>query len=88
MDERLADELQDMAMTMFDVLGCRDLGRVDFRLDDEDEPTFLEINPLPGLAPGNSLFPCMAQAAGLSFDEMIGRIIEHAQQRTRQATSV
>ena len=84
----LAEELQDMAMTMFGVLGCRDLGRVDFRLDDEDEPTFLEINPLPGLAPGNSLFPCMAEAAGLSFDEMVGRIIEHAQQRTRQATSV
>lgn len=81
--EETAEEMRDMAVAVFTGLRCRDLARVDFRLDDQGRPTFLEINPLPGLSPYYSIFPCQAKAAGISYEDLIGRIIEAAVSRQR-----
>ena len=43
----------EQAVRACELLGCRDLARVDFRLDAEGVPRFLECNPLPGLGPGS-----------------------------------
>ncbi len=80
--QELADEMRNMALTVFETLGCRDLSRVDFKLDASGQPTFLEINPLPGLSPYYGIFPRQAKAAGISYDNMIGRIIEIALRRS------
>ncbi len=79
--ENLADELRWMGLKIFITLACRDLARVDFKLDDDGRPTFLEINPLPGLSPDYGIFPYQAAAAGLSHQELIGQIIDSARQR-------
>jgi D-alanine-D-alanine ligase len=81
--EELAEELRGMAVTVFEALECRDLARLDFREDDQGRPHFLEINALPGLHPEGSSFPLQAYAAGLSFAELIGAVIEAALQRYR-----
>ena len=69
-----AREMTEAAKTVFRELGCSDLARVDFRMDGNGDPCFLEINPLPGLAPGYSDFPMAAEACGLGYDELIRRI--------------
>jgi len=78
-----AREMTDAAETVFRALGCRDLARVDFRMDGEGRPCFLEINPLPGLAPGYSDYPMAAEAVGLAYDELIRAVAESALARLR-----
>ena len=78
----LADRLREMGQRAFRAFRCRDLGRVDLKLDSEGTPLFLEINPLPGLSPYYSIFNKEAEAAGIGFEEMIARIIDSAVQRT------
>jgi len=59
------------------VLKCRHYSRADFRLDDEDNLWFLEMNTLPGMT-DTSLAPMAAKAAGFSFNELIDRIVLQA----------
>ena len=44
----------ELALTAYRLLGCRDVARIDFRLDAAGAPHFIECNPLPGLDPDNS----------------------------------
>jgi D-alanine-D-alanine ligase len=64
------------SLKAFAVLGCRDVGRVDFRLDAQGQPFFIEANPLPGLKPGHSDLPMLAENMGIGFVDLIGRILE------------
>ena len=68
-----------MAQTIFQVLDCRDLGRIDFRLSDAGVPYFLEINALPSLEPGAGIYAAAA-LEGLHLDGVIGSIIQSAAQ--------
>lgn len=72
--------LEQAALTMFDVLGCRDVARMDFRLKDH-EPYFLEINPLPGLNPESSDLVIMANLLGISHTDLVTRIVNAALKR-------
>ncbi len=80
-----AEEMTEAARTIFNALGCRDFARVDFRMDENGTPFFLEINPLPGLAPGYSDYPMAAEAAGLSYDDLITSIAGCALERINKA---
>ena len=71
------------SMAAFEALGCRDVARLDFRLDGQGTPYFLECNPLPGLAPGVGDLTFIAEGAGLSFEELIGEILDCALRRIR-----
>jgi D-alanine-D-alanine ligase len=51
LDAATRDEIARLALTAFRLLGCRDVARLDFRLDAAGRPHFLECNPLPGLDP-------------------------------------
>lgn len=82
----LADLLCEIALRAHLALGCRDVSRVDLRLDEAGNPFFLETNPLPGLAE-NSLLPMQAAAAGLDFDDLIGVIVEAACRRNNLGLS-
>ncbi|MBI4816525.1 MAG: hypothetical protein HY791_09705 [Deltaproteobacteria bacterium] len=84
LDERLKDELEAIALGCFEALDCRDFARIDFRLDAEGHPSFIECNPLPGLSPGFSDFCVIAQAAGLDHTALVGRILAPALGRLRQ----
>jgi D-alanine-D-alanine ligase len=53
-------------------------------LDGDGELSVLEANPIPGLTE-TSLLPQAAEAAGISFDELVGRILELAGRRTPAA---
>lgn len=83
-DEGLARELSRAARLVFSVLGCRDVARVDFRLDAQGRVSFIECNPLPGLAPGFSDLCLIADAAGLEYRALIGSILAPALRRMRE----
>jgi len=69
--------LQQMALRAFDVLGGRGWGRVDIMLDHEGNPWCLEVNSAPGMT-DHSLVPMAARAAGISFEELVVRILAEA----------
>lgn len=67
-------KIQAQALKVFKLFGCRGYARVDFRYD-EKEFYFLEINTLPGMTP-LSLTPMAAKEYGLSFSQLLMKIIE------------
>ena len=75
-DEELTARIRDMCLMAFRACGCRDLARIDVRLSEEGRPFVLEINTLPGLEPGYSELPRMAEAAGWGFNGLITRIVQ------------
>lgn len=83
-DATLGKELQRVARASFLALGCRDVGRIDVRLDAEGRVQFIECNPLPGLAPGWSDLCVIAQACGMEYRALIGEILASALRRLRE----
>lgn len=71
----LAQKLQDLAIRGHQALGALDVSRLDIRLDAADEPRLIEINSLPGLSPGFSDLCVIAQAEGITYQELILEIL-------------
>ena len=67
----------DAAARAFTELGCSGMARVDIIVDAEGTPWVLEVNTVPGLTE-LSLLPDAARAAGISFDELCQRLVDHA----------
>ena len=76
----LTELAQELAVRTYRLLGCSAFARVDLMLDAAGDLTVLEANPIPGLTE-TSLLPQAAEAAGISFDELVGRILELALER-------
>jgi len=76
----LTQALQNAAISAHQVLGCRDLSRTDFIVDDSGEFVVLEVNTLPGMTP-TSIYPEGAEGLGLAFDELLITLIEQAYHR-------
>jgi D-alanine-D-alanine ligase len=69
---------QELALQAYRLLGCHGVARVDLMLDEHrEELTVLETNVVPGLTE-TSLLPLAADAAGIGFDELVGRILASA----------
>lgn len=66
----IAAEAERLALATYDALGCEGFGRVDLILDESGTPWVLELNTIPGLTE-SSLMPLAAEAAGISFEDMI-----------------
>ncbi len=73
----LPERLQGLAETVYRVLGCSGAARVDFIVNAEGQPFVLEINTIPGMTE-TSLLPMAARQAGISFDELVERILHGA----------
>jgi D-alanine-D-alanine ligase len=72
--------VQELAVQAHVTLGCRDLSRVDFLVEPDGRIVLLEVNTLPGMTP-TSLYPDGAQAAGISFAELVERLVRRALER-------
>jgi D-alanine-D-alanine ligase len=68
--------VDEAALGAYRALGCSGFARVDLILDEEG-PQVLEVNAIPGLT-DTSLLPQSAEAAGMSFEDLVGRILELA----------
>jgi len=76
--------LERAARECFIALGCRDVARVDFRMDEQGKIYFLECNPLPGLTPGWSDLVLIAKAAGIEYNALIAEILSGAIRRYKE----
>lgn len=85
LDRKLAKELETTAKRCFKALGCRDVARIDFRLDAQGKVNFIECNPLPGLAPGWSDLCVIGEAAGMDYKALVGAILQPGLKRLRDA---
>jgi D-alanine-D-alanine ligase len=74
------DLIRDYALTAWRLLGCRDFARIDFRIDRDGRPAFLECNALPGLNPENSDLVIMLRQS-LSYDQLVQGILLDAARR-------
>ena len=80
LDAETARRLRAMAVEAFQVLGCRDLARVDFFLDERGNLFVNEINTLPGFT-SISLFPRMFEASGIALPDQVRRLVDLARAR-------
>lgn len=71
----LRDSIHELAVNCYRTLGCRDTGRVDIRLDADGLPSFMEVNPLPGLHPHHSDLPMIATQEGMAYRDLIAAIV-------------
>lgn len=71
----ISQQLQQVSLKAFKALECEGYARIDFRLSPDNKFYLLEINTLPGMT-SLSLVPKMAKAVGMSFEELIDKIIQ------------
>ena len=75
--EEKAKEIKETAETIYLALGCRGFARVDMFLSSDGKVIFNEVNTIPGFT-SHSRYPNMMKAAGISFGQVISRVIELA----------
>jgi len=80
-DDSMARKAKEVALAAWRGLGCRDGGRIDLRADAGGMPNFVEVNPLAGLNPKHSDLPILCRLAGVSYRELIERIMSSALRR-------
>lgn len=73
-------KFKSIVFTLFRAIGCRDFARFDFRLSENNEIYFIELNPLPALFYGGS-FDLLGQKYGLSYSEVLRLMINTAAER-------
>lgn len=78
---KLQEKLMDIAGKVYRVLQCWDFARIDFRMSNDNKFYFIEINPLPGLAPGYSDYPMIAEFCGVDYNTVIKMILNSALKR-------
>ena len=82
----ITERAQELALSCHLLLGCYGFSRVDLMLDESGQLYVLEANPIPGLTQ-TSLLPQAAEAADITFDQLVGQIVELAVERARGATA-
>jgi D-alanine-D-alanine ligase len=73
-----AARCEEVSLRAWRGLGCRDGGRVDVRANHKGEIEVMELNPLPGLHPWHSDLPMICTRVGISYTELIRRIVDSA----------
>jgi D-alanine-D-alanine ligase len=78
----VTERAQEVAVATYELLGCYGFARVDMILSGDGEPQVLEAQAIPGLTE-TSLLPQAAEAAGLTFEQLVDRLVELALARKR-----
>jgi D-alanine-D-alanine ligase len=80
LSKRLEGRIRTLALAAWEALGCRDYARVDFRVNQDDEPMILEVNPNPDIAPDVGFAAALA-CAGKPFEDFVAAMIANAAAR-------
>ncbi len=76
-NEIIKELLVEYSKKIYEKLNIRDFGRIDYKLDNNENPNFLEINLLPGFNKGRSYFPLSFEKNfGYSYENTINKVVE------------
>ena len=81
MDKALIEEMKKIALNVYNAMECKDFTRMDFRMTENGEIYFIELNPLPGLAPNYSDLCILAEMCGTSYNDLIMTVLKSAIKR-------
>lgn len=81
LDAKTEAEIISTSRKIYRILGCRDFARIDYRLSPDGKLYFIEINPLPGLAPGYSDYPMIAEYCGMDYVSLVQSLLSCALKR-------
>ena len=81
-EKEICDQCSSLALKAWQVIGCRDGGRIDIRIDKNGIPNFIEVNPLAGLDKVHSDLPILSYMHGYEFTRLIHEIILSTGKRT------
>jgi D-alanine-D-alanine ligase len=76
----LETQIKELALKAYQIIGCRDYARIDFRLSKDHKPYILEVNPNPDIC-DDAGFARSGKTYGYTFEQLIGKIIECALER-------
>lgn len=83
--DEVADQVRSLAIQAFQALDCSGMARVDFFMRKTDDALFInEINTIPGFT-SVSMYPKLWEAAGVSYPELVDRLIQLALERHRES---
>jgi D-alanine-D-alanine ligase len=83
-DGKIYSEIEKVCKDTFHALRLKDWARIDIRLDENNVPNVIEINPLPGILPDpadNSCYPKAARHAGMDYNAAINAVLNEALKR-------
>jgi D-alanine-D-alanine ligase len=76
------------ALDAWRALHCQDGGRIDLKMDENGVPNFIEVNPLAGINPDHSDLPMLARKNGISYQQLMGMIMDSALERVKQKSTM
>jgi D-alanine-D-alanine ligase len=87
LDADISKKVQEAALKAYQALGCEDFSRVDIFLTEAGAIYINEINTIPGFT-NSSMFPMMWKERGISFTDLISRLVELAEERYKKSTRI
>jgi D-alanine-D-alanine ligase len=87
LDAGVAADIQKLSVKAFQILRCLDYARVDLFLTEQNKVYVNEINTIPGFT-NSSMFPMMWKERGISFTDLITRLIESTLDRYKRGADV
>ncbi|OQA02577.1 MAG: D-alanine--D-alanine ligase [Planctomycetes bacterium ADurb.Bin401] len=80
--EDLYSRIEKLSIAAWHAVGCRDYGRVEFRLDEDEKPYIIEVNPNPDISI-EAGFAAALEAAGIPYEMFIFAILDNANERLK-----
>jgi D-alanine-D-alanine ligase len=81
----IEEKIQKAALLAFSAVGCEGLARIDFFYSSDNQIVINEINTMPGFTP-TSVYPKLIEITGVSYQQLITKLIETAQKRSINVT--
>ncbi|MES1190528.1 MAG: D-alanine--D-alanine ligase [Steroidobacter sp.] len=78
LEDDAEQQLRELVLKAFKAVGCSGWARIDVMRDAQGNNYLLEVNTAPGMTTGHSLFPKSAAQVGISFDEVVWRVLEYS----------
>ena len=85
--DELAQKITEMGLTTYRALGLKGMARIDYLVSKDDQPYMSEVNTLPGFT-NISLYPQLFAASGISYSELIDRLVQLAIDEFERQTKI
>lgn len=87
LSENISEKIREISIQAYQALHCEDFARVDLFLQKDETILINEINTIPGFT-NHSMFPMMWKERGISFTELISKLIDFALERNKKNASL